>query len=268
MMGKTLPLSLKGKSVLITGCSSGIGLASAKYLAGEGVVVFASVRKREDELSLKSLNDPNLVPLCPLDLTKNDDITGAFNFISNELHIRGIRGLYSIVNNAGGGFISPVELSDINKLRSVFETRVLGPVALLQEFLPLIREGNGRIVWIVTGAEVSVPFFSSLYICDSAVKNMIAALNIELNSWDIPVIMIKCGGINTPAKGKAFMEFEESARLLPIEKYELYSGALGKFISSMRSSKRRRIGPQEAAKKIFKALSDMKPELIYKAGLN
>ena len=69
-----------GQSVLITGCSSGIGRATAIHLAQHGFAVFATVRKEADAESLRSLNAPNLIPVCQLDLTRLEQIyrIGAF----------------------------------------------------------------------------------------------------------------------------------------------------------------------------------------------
>jgi NAD(P)-dependent dehydrogenase (short-subunit alcohol dehydrogenase family) len=64
-----------GKSVFITGCSSGIGRETAVFLADRGFTVFASVRKEADAGNLRHLNLPNLVPVCPVDLTNLDNIT-------------------------------------------------------------------------------------------------------------------------------------------------------------------------------------------------
>src|SRR5689334_14790012 len=91
------------RAVLVTGCSSGIGRATAEYLAGNGFLVFATVRKAADAESLRGLKQPNLVPVCPVDLSKVEDIAAAVEIITAELQKRGIDGLFAIVNNAGAG---------------------------------------------------------------------------------------------------------------------------------------------------------------------
>src|SRR5215468_5998575 len=96
-------VSLPTKAVVVTGCSSGIGLASAICLAQYGFAVFATVRKGKDEEYLQRLNEPNLIPICPLDLSRGEDIANAIAAIKRGLAERHIRGLYAIVNNAGGG---------------------------------------------------------------------------------------------------------------------------------------------------------------------
>ena len=69
------------KSVLITGCSSGIGFAIAQHLARIGLTVFATVRKEVDAEKLRRLDEPNLIPICPLDLTRLEDIQPIINTI-------------------------------------------------------------------------------------------------------------------------------------------------------------------------------------------
>ena len=75
---KSIPLAntsfAQGEAVLITGCSSGIGRALALYLARHGFIVFATVRKEIDAEDLRRLNEPNLIPICPLDRAKRERI--------------------------------------------------------------------------------------------------------------------------------------------------------------------------------------------------
>lgn len=171
------------KAVLITGCSSGIGRATALQLAIHGFTVFATVRKAADAGSLRALNAPNLVPVCPLDLTNLNDISTAFNTVTDELKRRGMQGLYALINNAGGGSPAPIELMDLDKFQVELQTRVLGSVAMVQAFLPLIRQAHGRIAWIMTPALMPTPYVASIHACDFAVNCIARTLDIELKSW-------------------------------------------------------------------------------------
>lgn len=96
-----------GEGILVTGCSSGIGRTVAFHLARRGFTVFATVRKQTDADQLRQLNEPNLVPVCPLDLTNHDHIPPILDFVTRELQARGKKGLYAIVSNAGAGGIAP-----------------------------------------------------------------------------------------------------------------------------------------------------------------
>jgi NAD(P)-dependent dehydrogenase (short-subunit alcohol dehydrogenase family) len=104
-----------GRGVLITGCSSGIGRETAVKLAKHGFTVFATVRKEADADNLRNLNIPNLVPICPVDLTNLDHITNAAKTVADELSRSGKKGLHALINNAGGGSPAPVELMKLDQ---------------------------------------------------------------------------------------------------------------------------------------------------------
>jgi len=255
-----------GKGILVTGCSTGIGRAVAIFLAQNDFLVFATVRKVSDADNLRALNGPNLIPVYPLDLRKPEHIPPVVNFVSDELQKRGIRGLYGIINNAGGGLIAPIELMDLDKFRSEVEIRVVGAIGLLQAFFPMIRKENGRILWIVTPALIPIPFVSSIHICDFAVSCIIRTLKIELMSWNIPVIMIRCGGIKTEAVDKSYKQLEEFFQQCPKEKLSLYADALIKEKRELKKFDEKRTEPVEVAKVVYKALSAKNPKSRYRVG--
>ena len=202
------------EGVLITGCSSGIGRATAIHLAQRGFTVFATVRKQADAESLRSLNEalsttalgttPTLIPICPLDLTRLEHIPHVMETVTEELKRRGKEGLYALINNAGGGSVAPIELMDLDGFRTELQARVLGSVAMVQACLPMIRRARGRIVWIVTPATLPTPYVTSIHACDFAVNCIARTLEIELKPWKIPNIMIRCGGTKTAASLSLF----------------------------------------------------------------
>ncbi len=255
-----------GKSVLVTGCSSGIGRATAVYLAQHGWTVFATVRKEADADSLRGLNLPTLVPVCPVDLTKPDQIAAAVETIEGELRARHEPGLYAIVNNAGGGGVAPIELMDVDKFRVELEARLVAPVELLQAFLPAIRETHGRIVWIVTPSIIPIPYVSSIHACDFAVNCIARTLQIELKRWDIPNIMIRCGGVKTAAPARSAQELEESFQQWSRERLAPYADVLRKEQDEFSTFDARRTEPEEIAKVVYKALTARKPKRRYQIG--
>src|SRR5512142_620008 len=120
------------RSVLVTGCSSGIGREAALALARRGFTVFATVRKDADAEALRALRLPGLIPLCPGDLSDLGQVGRAVESVSGEIGRRGGEGLWAIVNNAGGGGPPPVELLDPERFQTELKARLLGPVALVQ----------------------------------------------------------------------------------------------------------------------------------------
>jgi NAD(P)-dependent dehydrogenase (short-subunit alcohol dehydrogenase family) len=254
------------KAILVTGCSSGIGREIAVHMAGCGYVVFASVRKAEDAEKLKKQNVKNLVPLFPLDLRKPEQIAEAGRVLEKELEERKIEGLYAVVNNAGGGFIAPLELMDLEKMRAEAETRILGPIALLQATLPLVRRGNGRILWIQTPSLMPIAFDASIHAWDFASNCLSRTLQQELLPWGIPSIQIRCGGIKTPSVEKCYTELEQSMAEWSASGRSLYHDALKKAEMAFRDFDKKRSEPELIARVVEKALSAKKPKRRYQAG--
>lgn len=255
-----------GQGVLVTGCSSGIGRAIAVHLAEQGFTVFATVRKERDAEALRQLGNPNLAPACPLDLTRLTDIPPIIDWVTQELQRRGQAGLYAVVNNAGGGSIAPIELLDVNKFRMEAETRLIGPVALLQACLPLIRQAQGRVVWIVTPALLPIRYVASIHAYDFAVNCLARTLQLELAPWNIPSIQIRCGGIQTAAPAKTRQDFAESLRQWPPECVERYASSLEHEQTMLAEFDMQRTDPREVAKVVQRALCARKPKSRYQIG--
>ncbi len=254
----------QGEGVLITGCSSGIGRAAAIRLAQRGFTVFAAVRKETDAADLRSLREPNLIPVCPLDLTQLEQISRVAETVTGELERRGQTGLYALINNAGGGTVAPIELMDLDKFRIELQARVLGSVAMVQAFLPLLRQANGRIVWIVTPATIPTPYVTSIHACDFAVNCVARTLDLEVKN--IPNILIRCGGIKTPAGLRTTADVETCLQSAPRERAALYEQALRAWGKDMAEFDARRTEAEAVAEIILKALSAHNPKRRYSIG--
>jgi NAD(P)-dependent dehydrogenase (short-subunit alcohol dehydrogenase family) len=255
-----------GKSVLITGCSSGIGCQTAIMLAQNGFLVFATVRKEADAEKLCSLGYQNLIPVCPLDLTNLDHIKDTASFVREELNRRKIEGLFALINNGGAGMPSPIELMDLAMFARELQARLLGSVAMVQSFLDMIRRGNGRIVWIMTPALIPTPYVASIHSCDFAVNCLARTLEIELQRWNIPNIMIKCGGIKTPAGMRTTSDVELVLKKAPPEKAKLYEIAFRKWSADMTDFDKKRTDPERVAEIVLKAVNARKPKHRYSIG--
>jgi len=254
------------RTVLITGASSGIGRATALHLAGQGYTVLATVREQTDADALAALDHPNLVPLCPLDLTNPAHITAVAERVRAELEARGQRGLYAVINCAGGGRTVPVELMDPALLRTELETRVVGPVTLLQALLPLLRSGAGRILWIATPGLIAIPYVSSIHAPDYAVNCIADTLHLELHRWDIPNVLIKCGGIDTPSVDRTARELDEALQTWPAEALALYGDSLRRTQERLAAFDQSRTPPEAVARVVERALLAPRPRRIYRVG--
>jgi len=255
-----------GRGVLITGCSSGIGRATAIKLGERGFTVFATVRKEADAENLRNLKVPNLVPVCPVDLTNLDHITNAAKVVADELDRRGKKGLYALINNAGGGSPAPVEVIGLDQFQRELQTRILGSVAMVQAFLPLIRQAGGRIIWVMTPALIPTPYVASIHACDFALNCIARTLEIELKPWRIPNIMIRCGGIKTPAGLRTTTDVEAVLQKGPPERVALYEKALRRWGKDMAEFDEKRTEPERVAEMVFKALIAEDPKRRYSVG--
>jgi NAD(P)-dependent dehydrogenase (short-subunit alcohol dehydrogenase family) len=256
----------RGSAVLITGCSSGIGRESALALARHGFTVLAGVRRDADADALRALNLPDLVPVCPLDVTSHEHITRAVQFAADELRRRELPGLFALVNNAGGGQPAPVELLDLERFRAELEARVIGSVDLVQQCLPLIRQARGRIAWIMTPALMPTAFVASIHASDFAVNCVVRTLDMELKPWGIPIVRIHCGGIRTPAGLRTTADVEDLLRQGPPARVALYQDVLRRWEKEMVEFDRKRTDPAKVAEVVLKALSARRPKRRYAVG--
>jgi len=256
----------KGRGVLVTGCSSGIGRAAALHLADHGFTVFASVRREADRDDLESLGKPGLVPAFPLDLRRLEDIGPLVAKIEGELASRGQPGLYAIVNNAGAGSVAPLELLDLESFRGELEARLLGPVALVQALLPSLRRAHGRLLWIATPALIPVPFVASIHACDFAANCIARTFGLELKPWRIQSIFVRCGGIDTAAPEKNARELDIAMESWPEDRRALYAESTEKEKRELAAFDRRRSDPAVIADKVLEALCSPRPKRVYRAG--
>ncbi len=264
-MVATAVSSIQGAGVIVTGSSSGIGRACAVTLAERGFTVFATVRKSADADALRALGLENLIPVCPLDLTKPEQIAAAIKVIQAHLRARKI-GLYAIVNNAGGGGIAPIELMDVGGFRTELEARLVGPVTLLQALLPEIRQSHGRIVWIATPALLPIPFVASIHAADYAINCLARTLQIELKPWQIPSILIRCGGIQTASVGRSARDLVAAFEQWPADRFALYADRLKHEADDQSEFDSGRTDPGAVAQVVYSALTTRRPKRRYQIG--
>jgi NAD(P)-dependent dehydrogenase (short-subunit alcohol dehydrogenase family) len=186
-----------GDSVVVTGASTGLGLETALHLAGNGFRVFATVRNpasRPDVLDAARERGVELEVL-QLDLADPATIDEAIEAVVDETG-----GIFGLVNNGGVGLRGAVEDSSEDEIRHVFETNVLGTVAVTRAVLPHMREARcGRIVTI-TSVGGRVPGFGVSIYCSSkfAQEGLAEGLALELAPFGIQSIIVAPGIIKTP----------------------------------------------------------------------
>lgn len=255
------------KSVLVTGASSGIGNTVAVYLAKKGYTVFATVRKTFDVEKLDALGLTNLKPLYPFDLTIPDQILSATDSIIEITKLSRLPKLYAVINIAGGGQISPIELMNITDYRIELEKRLVGPIILLQKLIPLLRETKGRILWIATPGLFPASFIADIHAPDFAVNYLARTLNLELLPDGIHNTLIRCGGINTTSPERTESRLSQMLDIWPEDKSTIYKSRLLKFIENSKKFNAKRTNPEKVAELITKVLEVKNPKARYKIGL-
>jgi NAD(P)-dependent dehydrogenase (short-subunit alcohol dehydrogenase family) len=185
-----------GDTVIVTGSSTGLGLESALQLAGRGFRVFATVRDPDARPGvLQAAADRGVeLEVIGLDLTDPDGIDSAVESV-----VEATGGVYGLVNNGGVGLRGAVEDSSEAEVRRVFETNVLGTIAVTRAVLPHMRAArSGRIV-TVTSVGGRVPGFGVSIYCSSkfAQEGFAEGLAQELAPLGIQSIIVEPGIIKT-----------------------------------------------------------------------
>jgi NAD(P)-dependent dehydrogenase (short-subunit alcohol dehydrogenase family) len=178
------------KAVLITGCSSGIGWATAERLADVGWKVYATARKVEAIAPLEERG----CGLLPLDVTDEDSMRSAVDEVEGRYGAVGV-----LVNNAGYSQSGAVESVPIEKVRRQFETNVFGLARMCQLVLPGMRQqGYGRIVNVSSmGGKLTFPGGGYYHATKHAVEALSDALRFEVEGFGVKVSVIEPGLIRT-----------------------------------------------------------------------
>jgi NAD(P)-dependent dehydrogenase (short-subunit alcohol dehydrogenase family) len=253
----------KSGAVLVTGASTGIGRATALLLDRRGYRVFAGVRKDEDAKSLSDQGSDRLEPV-KLDVTKQRSISAARKKIEEAV---GDEGLAGLVNNAGVGGGGPVEMLPIEHFREVIEINLVGQLAVTQAFLPLIRKATGTIVFIASiGGRIASPFMSPYNTSKFGVEALGESLRQELKPWDIDVVVIEPGSIDTEIWRKGEETMRDLVSEMPEEARRLYGKQVTRFGEVLSETAKRGISPEKVAEVIHKAISSDNPRYRYLVG--
>jgi len=254
---------MAGKTVVITGASTGIGAACALHLDREGFRVFAGVRKQSDAEALRSKASPRLTALS-LDVADTLSTSTAAGAVAGAV---GEAGLDGLVNNAGVVVFGPVEFLPLPELRRQLEINVVGQVAVTQAFLPLLRAAKGRVVNMGSMAgRMATPFSSAYAASKFALEGITDALRLELAPWGISVSIIEPGAVATPIWEKGTKNAEAILAAVPPEALVLYGEAIEAARQTFAHVARNAIEPIEVARVVEHALSSPKPKTRYVVG--
>jgi len=175
------------KNVLITGCSSGYGLETARHFHAQGWNVIATMRTpREDLLPLS-----DRLRVLPLDVTQPASIAAVLE-ASGPIDV--------LVNNAGIGLFGAFEVTPMATTREVFETNTFGVMAMTQAVIPQLRARRSGVIVNVTSSATLAPMpLVAVYTASKmAIEGFTASLAFELVAFDVKVKLVEPGyGPNT-----------------------------------------------------------------------
>jgi NAD(P)-dependent dehydrogenase (short-subunit alcohol dehydrogenase family) len=190
------------RSILITGCSSGIGRDAAGTLAARGWRVFATCRAEADCATLRGEGHESFA----LDLADEASVAAG----AAEALARSGGRLDAVFNN--GAFAIPGAVEDLPRaaLRDIFETNLFGQVDLTNRLLPAMRAaGQGRVVFTssVLGL-VAAPWRGAYVATKFALEGIVDTLRLEVAGTGIAIVLIEPGPIATPFRRKSIPHFE------------------------------------------------------------
>jgi short-subunit dehydrogenase len=243
------------KAVLITGCSSGIGHATAELLAARNWTVYATARRPETLADLEQKGCSTLA----LDVNNEESMVAAVKAVTDAHGAVGV-----LINNAGYSQSGAVESVPVDQARAQFETNVFGLLRMCQLVLPGMREqGWGKIVNISSmGGRLTFPGGGLYHATKYAVEALSDALRFEVRGFGVDVIVVEPGlivtrfgevaasSVHEAADGGAYADFNRKVAEVTEGAYKGPMAKLG-------------AGPEAVAKKIAAALESRRPKARY-----
>ena len=190
---------LKGKSILITGCSTGFGRLAAESYARQGAKVFATMRrmprKEAEQLRILALNEKLDLQVIEIDVTSDKSVEEG---VAQAIAMAGGT-LDVLINNAGISYAGPIEIQDMDATRHMFETNVFGPHRMARAVLPAMRKAKSGLIINVSSqlGKVIVPAYGQYSPTKFALEAMSQSLAYELVPHNIDVTIIQPGGYPT-----------------------------------------------------------------------
>jgi NAD(P)-dependent dehydrogenase (short-subunit alcohol dehydrogenase family) len=239
-------------TVLITGCSSGLGRATAQLFAARGWNVAATAR---NPAALTDWARGDHVVALPLDVTNEASIASAVAAAHERFGVIDV-----LVNNAGYGLFGPLEGMSAEQIESQFRTNVFGTMAMIRHVLPAMRaRGRGTLINLSSLAgRMADPFASAYDATKYAIEGFSESLRYELKPHGIRVRLIEPGHFKT----------DFIARSLQVVRHSAYETPLANWMAWMAHADEDAPPPDAVAKTIFKAATDRSNRLRYPVQAN
>lgn len=250
------------KAVVITGVSSGIGEATCKKFLTENYLVFGSIRDANDAKRLSAKFGQNFTPLM-FDVRNPNAIRKAAKIVRKKLNGQTISAL---INNAGIATHGPLQYMDLDEFRNQIEIKLMGTLACVQAFLPLLgsdkqlKGSPGRIINVSSalGGSIGAPFYGAYCSSKHALEVLSECLRRELTVHGIKVVIVAPGAVTTPIWRKV-----DQGSLLKKYSNTEYENALRKSLSSLNSFDKSGMKVEKVAEKILLATEKKNPKVKY-----
>jgi NAD(P)-dependent dehydrogenase (short-subunit alcohol dehydrogenase family) len=246
-------MSEPSKAVLITGCSSGIGRATALRLARSGWKVYATARRPQTISELREAGCETLA----LDVTDEGSIQAAVDHVEQAEGAVGV-----LINNAGYSQSGAIETVPLEAVRRQFETNVFGLVRLTQLVLPKMRAQHwGKIVNLGSmGGRLSFPGGGHYHATKHAIEAISDAMRFELRGFGIDVILLEPGLITTEFGEAATASMAETT-IASDDPYATFNTTVGAVTKGAYEGPMKLLGggPDRVAKTIERAIKRRNP---------
>lgn len=246
------------RTVLVTGCSSGIGLATCHVLSRNNFMTYGTVRNLSKAKKIQDLmNRENLsLKILRLDVNDNQSIKLAIKKILNDTGRIDV-----LINNAGYGMFGPIEEITTQEIKKQFETNFFGAIRLIKAIVPIMRkQGNGTIVNISSMVgRFAVPLNSAYVSSKFAVEGLSESISFELKEFGIRVIVIEPGVV----KSDFFHNVKVKGMNLESPYHELMERRVNFLDKAMKNSL---TSSYDVADTILDALNSKDPKFRYVIG--
>ncbi len=236
------------KTVLITGCSSGYGLETARYFLSQGWNVVATMRTPREDLLPRSKN----LRVIALDVTKPESIAAA---------VEAAGPIDVLVNNAGIGLFGAFEATPMATTREVFDTNTFGVMAMTQAVLPQFRaRRSGLIVNVTSSAALApMPMVAVYTASKMAIEGFTASLAHELEPFNVRVKLVEPG--YGPSTGFSSNGASRMQGLIP-EAYAPFAQSVFAMFTQVTAVTKE----SDVAEVVWQAANDKSPRMRYAAG--
>lgn len=244
-------------TVLVTGAARGIGKSIVTYLAAAGWDVIGGVRTAADADALSALPRVSAVTL---DITDDAQVAALPEALPGRLD--------AVVNNAGIAVSGPLEGLTPAEIRRQLEVNVVGQLAVTSAVLPLLRESNGRIVFISSvNGKLSAPMMGAYSASKFALEAAADALRVELRPWHIGVSVVQPAQTDTDLWRTADQSVADMEAALAPHHRALYAKHVAGMRKAIPMSQRLAVDPDKVAKVVLTALTARKPKARYPVGV-